>query len=194
MILNLTRCEYNHHLSPYLAEPWNAITSLAYCVAAVLAYSSLKKNMEAHLALALLSLFLIGIGSFCFHGTLTYRMQLLDELPMVSNVSGGQQNMAFHLYPFICALYCGCHSWLQMYLILTAVWGLYERNDVTPSTSGKLRAALLGTFCAGATVMLLATPKASLVHVVAKTFMILAFAASFVYVFYGGSVGESISL
>ena len=79
----LCRCEYNHHHSPYLAEPWNSFSSLTYCIAAVWAYLYQNKNMETHIVLSLVSLFMIGIGSFCFHGTLTYRMQLLDELPMV---------------------------------------------------------------------------------------------------------------
>jgi dihydroceramidase len=49
----------------------------------MLAYHYNKKHMELRMVLSLVSLFMIGIGSFCFHATLTYRMQLLDELPMV---------------------------------------------------------------------------------------------------------------
>lgn len=74
--------------------------------------------------------------------------------------------------------------------MLTAVWGLYERNDITPTASGNLRAKLLGVFSLGVTAMLVMTPKDVTMHIVARVFMILAFSGSFIYVFYAGSVGK----
>ncbi|EIE78529.1 hypothetical protein RO3G_03233 [Rhizopus delemar RA 99-880] len=52
-------CEENYHVSPYLAEFFNTTTNLMF------------------------SVMFVGFGSWCFHMTLQYEMQLLDELPMI---------------------------------------------------------------------------------------------------------------
>ena len=78
----------------------------------------------------------------------------------------------------------------QIYLVLTAVWGLYERNNIEPSAGGRLRAKLLTGFCVSITAMLVMTDKESIIHIAGKTFLILAFSASFIYVFYAGSIGK----
>lgn len=152
-------CEHNHQLSPYLAEPWNSYTSLSYCVAALVAYHNLKRNLEVRVVLAMASLFMIGVGSFCFHGSLQYKMQLLDELPMV-------------------------------YLILTSVWNLYERNNVVVSSSGRFLSIIFGSFSAVVTVLLMSTPRDSMVHAVGRISIIFTFGVSFIYVFYAASLAS----
>lgn len=47
-------------------------------------YNSIKNNFNKSFIVAHLGVLLVAIGSWCFHMTLQYDMQLLDELP--SNV------------------------------------------------------------------------------------------------------------
>ncbi|KAJ1920065.1 alkaline ceramidase ydc1 [Mycoemilia scoparia] len=56
-------CEENYAKSHYIAEFWNTVTNVVF---------------TCHIGFGL-----VGIGSFCFHATLKYTTQLLDELPML---------------------------------------------------------------------------------------------------------------
>lgn len=97
-------CEPHYASTFYLAEAWNAISSLLYVAAACHVYgriviatrnstkteskmtdrSSSNNNMKAWWMTALcLWLAVIGFGSFLYHGTMRRSMQLLDEGPMV---------------------------------------------------------------------------------------------------------------
>lgn len=74
----------NYYATYYSAEIVNSLTNLFF---AYLAYKGIKNNLEnghdqVFLA-AFISYLIIGIGSFIFHTTLKYSMQLLDELAMV---------------------------------------------------------------------------------------------------------------
>ncbi|KAI8908666.1 alkaline ceramidase 3 [Powellomyces hirtus] len=76
-------CEENHIVSQYVAEWWNATTNLVFLIWPLIGiYSCYKTGSERRFALSYAALILVGTGSFLFHGTLTYAMQLLDELPM----------------------------------------------------------------------------------------------------------------
>lgn len=71
-------------VSYYIAEFWNTITNLWMIIPPLYGiHSAIKQNFEKRYILCYLSLLTIGIGSWLFHMTLRYDMQLLDEIPMV---------------------------------------------------------------------------------------------------------------
>lgn len=77
-------CEENYVVTKNIAEFWNTISNLFMIVpTAVCAAYFWKKGLELRHILSNLSLLAVGVGSWCFHMTLLYEMQLLDELPMI---------------------------------------------------------------------------------------------------------------
>lgn len=77
-----TFCEANYSLSPYFAEFFNAWSSLVYVVVGIYIIRKFP-NDKCWMLMGGLWLVAIGLGSFCFHATMRYSMQLTDELPMV---------------------------------------------------------------------------------------------------------------
>ena len=75
-------CEPNHVVSLLVAEPWNSVTSLFFVAAGALGHG-LHRELPPEFGAAWAAVALVGVGSVAFHATLTYEMQLLDELPMV---------------------------------------------------------------------------------------------------------------
>uniref|UniRef100_A0A8C2P291 Alkaline ceramidase n=1 Tax=Capra hircus TaxID=9925 RepID=A0A8C2P291_CAPHI len=47
------------------------------------AIQSVRSGLEKRYTASYLALTVVGMGSWCFHMTLKYEMQLLDELPMI---------------------------------------------------------------------------------------------------------------
>jgi dihydroceramidase len=87
-------CENNYEVTEYIAEFWNTLSNLVMIVLPVYGiYWSVrqkqnKKNLNNFIirnsTLAVyFALMMIGSGSWLFHMTLLYPMQLLDELPMI---------------------------------------------------------------------------------------------------------------
>jgi len=77
-------CEENYAVSAFLAEFWNTISNWLFLIPPAFgAFLSWKNKLERRYILSFITLFVVGIGSFCFHATLLYEMQLLDELPMI---------------------------------------------------------------------------------------------------------------
>ncbi|XP_003745879.1 alkaline ceramidase 3 [Galendromus occidentalis] len=77
-------CEYNYEVSIYIAEFWNTLSNLFMIVPPLWAiYLGIRQQIGTRLLLCYLSLLVVGIGSWLFHMTLLYEMQLMDELPMV---------------------------------------------------------------------------------------------------------------
>lgn len=77
-------CEYNYQMTSYVAEFWNTISNLFMIIPPLWGiYLGIKQQIGTRLLLCYLSLLVVGIGSWCFHMTLLYEMQLMDELPMV---------------------------------------------------------------------------------------------------------------
>ncbi len=90
-------CESNYEVTNYIAEFWNTISNFVmilfplYAVywsfkhrqAAKKSKSKIKFIIPNSTIYCQLSLLLVGIGSWMFHMTLLYPMQLLDELPML---------------------------------------------------------------------------------------------------------------
>ncbi|KAJ1766629.1 alkaline ceramidase ydc1 [Coemansia sp. RSA 1813] len=77
-------CEENYAVSNYIAEFWNVMTNVTMTAIALLGvYNSIKYNQGKRVTAIYLAMLLVGTGSVCFHATLKYSTQLLDELPML---------------------------------------------------------------------------------------------------------------
>lgn len=78
-------CESNYVLSHYIAEFWNTISNLAFIIPQLVQYIALSKYkcVEPAFRTAYLGLVLVGIGSLCFHLTLSRTMQMFDETSMI---------------------------------------------------------------------------------------------------------------
>ncbi|XP_033761014.1 alkaline ceramidase 3-like [Pecten maximus] len=77
-------CEENYRITPYIAEFWNTITNFIFIIPtfSVLAIA-ITQNHENRYKWCHIGVTSVGFGSWCFHMTLLYSMQLLDELPMI---------------------------------------------------------------------------------------------------------------
>jgi hypothetical protein len=85
-------CEPHYATSMYLAEAWNAVSSLIMIVLAwhahrTIVHSKMTNSDRVWMVTSCLWLAIIGTGSFLFHGTMRRSMQLLDEGPMVGFVA-----------------------------------------------------------------------------------------------------------
>ncbi|CAG5115483.1 unnamed protein product [Candidula unifasciata] len=77
-------CEENYVISYYVAEFWNTLSNAVMIFAPlVMVYVGYKENHEKRFIYSFLALSVVGIGSWLFHMTLKYTMQLMDELPMI---------------------------------------------------------------------------------------------------------------
>ncbi|KAI1278787.1 Alkaline ceramidase 3 [Halotydeus destructor] len=77
-------CERNYEVTLYIAEFWNSVSNLFFIVPPLVVFFKLwKQDVDRISLLALLYMAFTGIGSFAFHATLKYEMQLWDELGMV---------------------------------------------------------------------------------------------------------------
>uniref|UniRef100_A0A8D1V9X2 Alkaline ceramidase n=2 Tax=Sus scrofa TaxID=9823 RepID=A0A8D1V9X2_PIG len=77
-------CEENYAVTWYIAEFWNTVSNLIMIIPPVFgAIQSVRDGLEKRYIASYLALTVVGMGSWCFHMTLKYEMQLLDELPMI---------------------------------------------------------------------------------------------------------------
>ncbi|CAF3387422.1 unnamed protein product [Rotaria socialis] len=77
-------CERNYVVTQYIAEFWNCLSSLVFCLlSGILFFQALYYRIENRFLLLCLSYMFVGLGSAFFHGTLTYLGQMADELSMV---------------------------------------------------------------------------------------------------------------
>ncbi|KAF1992467.1 alkaline phytoceramidase [Aulographum hederae CBS 113979] len=77
-------CEEDYYASHYFAEIVNTLTNLVFVYLAYEGIANCLRNGHDRVYLvAFLSYLSIGLGSFAFHASLKYPMQLLDELSMV---------------------------------------------------------------------------------------------------------------
>jgi len=74
-------CEQNYAVTPWIAEFWNTTSSLAMVLAGLVGLTRRRFAREIRIAFGLL--FLVGLGSMAFHGTLRFELQMMDELPML---------------------------------------------------------------------------------------------------------------
>src|ERR1700723_3106631 len=63
-------CEANYQVTPYVAEFWNTLSSLAMVVAGVLGLLLNRTKLPARYLAAFGLLALVGLGSIAFHATL----------------------------------------------------------------------------------------------------------------------------
>lgn len=88
-------CENNYEVSYYIAEFWNTVTNLSMIIPPIWGMcDAYRQGFEKRFVILYLFLLLTGIGSWMFHMTLLYEMQLMDELPMV----WGSSYMVYSLY------------------------------------------------------------------------------------------------
>lgn len=81
-------CERNYEVSPYIAEFWNTISNIAIFLPPFIGiFQICKLNLERKYVFAFLAVAVVGFGSWAFHMTLLYPMQLADEFPMVWSTS-----------------------------------------------------------------------------------------------------------
>lgn len=83
-------CEANYYVTRYVAEFMNSATSLLLVLAGLLPvmwHRPLWRHMEARYALGFASVCAVGAGSVAFHGTLQFRHQMWDEVPMLWTVA-----------------------------------------------------------------------------------------------------------
>ena len=99
----LNWCETNYEVSYYISEFWNTITNLGMIIPSIYGIIHCRKQgIESRYTYSFLTLLFIGIGSWMFHMTMRFEMQLLDELPMLYGSS----------YVVYC-LYTARYSWLD---------------------------------------------------------------------------------
>lgn len=80
----LNWCEEDYVLTQYCAELINSLTSLLFVVLAIRGMRSCIINRhDTVFFIALFGYLCVGLGSFLFHSTLWYSMQLVDELSMI---------------------------------------------------------------------------------------------------------------
>ena len=81
-------CESDYIYSYYIAEFYNCLTGIFLCCSPLLFYynnaikSSVFITCISQLNRCFQLLFIVGIGTILFHGTLLYIFQLFDEIPM----------------------------------------------------------------------------------------------------------------
>ncbi|KAF2842445.1 alkaline ceramidase-like protein [Patellaria atrata CBS 101060] len=80
----LNWCEEDYYATIYSAEIINTLTNLLFMFLAIRgARSCIRNDHDQIFLVAFVGYFLVGTGSFLFHTTLKYPMQLVDELSMI---------------------------------------------------------------------------------------------------------------
>ncbi|KAJ5640514.1 hypothetical protein N7528_000139 [Penicillium herquei] len=80
----LNWCEEDYYATIYSAEIVNTLTNLLFMGLGVKGIISCRRNQHDQIFLvAYLGYLVVGTGSFLFHSTLKYPMQLVDELSMI---------------------------------------------------------------------------------------------------------------
>jgi dihydroceramidase len=130
-------CEPHYHVTHYIAEFYNTLSSLCYtAVALYMLYQEPKRLAQDPYVLAtILSLAAIGLGSVAFHGTMRYDMELCDELPMVFFASclvlGTISRPNRHPWvPNQTAASLWISATITMGLTVVATYAVYEKYEV----------------------------------------------------------------
>jgi dihydroceramidase len=81
-------CEENYEISEYVAEFVNTVTGFLYFLPTIFGFMFHKKlSLSSKLLLFFVSC--IGFGTVLFHGSLQYKAQLIDELPIYYVILAG---------------------------------------------------------------------------------------------------------
>jgi dihydroceramidase len=78
-------CEFNYLSSFYIAEPVNSFSMISFFVVIFRLFKHLRSILHTctHSLFIFCEVCVVAVGSFFFHATLRYMMQLADELPML---------------------------------------------------------------------------------------------------------------
>ena len=77
-------CEPDYMHFNFIAETWNTLSNIFTILMGLMLFINFTwHKIELRFRITALSLMVVGMGSFAFHGTLLYHYQLLDELPML---------------------------------------------------------------------------------------------------------------
>lgn len=77
-------CEANYVWTPLIAEFWNTLSNLVFVIPGLIQLYLLRNSkLEKSFTFAFLNLAIVGVGSFCFHMTLSRSMQMFDETSMI---------------------------------------------------------------------------------------------------------------
>ncbi|XP_059145368.1 alkaline ceramidase 3-like [Physella acuta] len=77
-------CEDNYVVSYYIAEFWNTLSNAVIIIAPLfMLIVGWRQKIETRFIYSFFAMTAIGLGSWLFHMTLRYSMQLLDEVPML---------------------------------------------------------------------------------------------------------------
>lgn len=76
-------CEPNWTVTLYIAEFWNTITNLIYIFVGLWTVFEFNSKIFNRMRISGMALFFIGIGSMCYHGTITRWGQAFDELAIL---------------------------------------------------------------------------------------------------------------
>jgi len=77
-------CENNYEYSYYIAEMTNTVSNLMMIIPPIWGmFEVVRQGIDKNFIFCQLLLLIVGLGSWAFHMTLLYEMQLFDELPMV---------------------------------------------------------------------------------------------------------------
>ncbi|KAI0234600.1 Alkaline ceramidase 3 [Lamellibrachia satsuma] len=109
-------CEKNYEVSYYIAEFWNTISNIVLLLPLISgAHLAKKDDLDLRYIITYIGMLVVAVGTLCFHGTLLYSMQLLDELPMfwcsaflfylLLEIDGKprSQNVRLQCFLFICS-------------------------------------------------------------------------------------------
>ena len=172
-------CEINYEITYYIAEFWNTVSNLVMILFPIYgiywSYKHIRSAKQSKKKLQTISskftvpstviwcylgLMLVGIGSWMFHMTLLYPMQLLDELPMIYA------------------------SGILIYSNYDLIVSNYHFSSLTPSknpsflkrmlTSRKVVASFIAIYCLVVTYVYLLVWKDPMFHEVAYSLMVVA--------------------
>lgn len=78
-------CESNYVVTYYIAEFWNSVSNLSFIIPPLIVCKQMwsSPRVDKVYLLSLVYMAFTGLGSFAFHSTLKFEMQLWDELSMV---------------------------------------------------------------------------------------------------------------
>lgn len=127
-------CEGNYEMVPFIAEFWNTLSNGMYIYIGLWTMFEFTNTIYHRLQLCGLSLIVIGIGSICYHGTITRWGQAFDELAILYwevallAVVFEKQEMAYPLIKYLYAPFAIFETVLywQMDKYPNIGWALYH--------------------------------------------------------------------
>lgn len=157
-------CEFNYLSSFYVAEPVNSFSMMSFFIVVFRLQRHFRTVLRTcpHAPRLLLEIALVAAGSFAFHATLRYSMQLADELPMLALV---------------------LHT---AYVLLCRPTQLVKKRTERPFL---FRALCL--FVVAATSGLLLTDRSQQLHNFCRGCVTYAFSAAFLYIFVAQSAAAA---